>query len=383
MPRTARRLAAGVSAAVLAGVSGVVLTAAPIGAATVTESFEFTGEPETFTVPADVCEVTIDARGAEGGASTGDNNATGSGPGARVAGNGITGGLGARATATLPVTPGETLDVFVGGAGEPADGADGGAGGLPDGGPGGDAGVTPSAFDAGGPGASLGAWVGPPPPGPTVGGGGGGGSSSVQASGAGDRAVIAGGGGGTGGNSQSGGGGGGETGEPGGGLGGGGGTQTEGGAGGGNGTAGQSGLGGSGGDAFLAVPFRVWTGASIGFLGGVQEASFGGGGGGGGFFGGGGGSGTGALVTAEVGGPGKSVGFSVNGRVGSGGGGGGSGFTPDGTGMQTGVRSGDGLVTISYDDSGASCPAPTGPAAAPEAAPAPPAAVTVEPRLTG
>src|SRR5262245_29496595 len=52
-----------------------------------------------FVVPADVCEITVDAIGAEGGGVTGD------------------GGLGGEAVATVPVTPGESLQVRVGGRG--------------------------------------------------------------------------------------------------------------------------------------------------------------------------------------------------------------------------------------------------------------------------
>ncbi len=76
--------------------------ASPASAAADTETFSFTGTAQTFTVPAGVTEVTIDAYGAAGGPSEG-----GAAPG----------GLGGRATATIPVTPGEALAVYVGGLG--------------------------------------------------------------------------------------------------------------------------------------------------------------------------------------------------------------------------------------------------------------------------
>ncbi|HYF45630.1 MAG TPA: glycine-rich protein, partial [Acidimicrobiales bacterium] len=68
-----------------------------------TETFEFTGASEDFVVPADVCEVTIEAFGAQGGPGN-----AGEEP-----------GLGGSATASIAVTPGETLVVTVGGQGAP------------------------------------------------------------------------------------------------------------------------------------------------------------------------------------------------------------------------------------------------------------------------
>jgi len=93
----------GAAAAVMVG-GGWLLTAAPATAAPQTQQFDFTGAAQEFVVPANVCQVTIDAFGAEGG--DGESNDPGG-----------FGGLGGRATATLTVTPGETLQVNVGGAG--------------------------------------------------------------------------------------------------------------------------------------------------------------------------------------------------------------------------------------------------------------------------
>lgn len=56
-------------------------------------TFEFTGEPETYVVPAGISSITITASGAQGGAD---------------------GGLGATMEGTFSVTPGETLHIIVG-----------------------------------------------------------------------------------------------------------------------------------------------------------------------------------------------------------------------------------------------------------------------------
>src|SRR4029453_2812849 len=73
-------------------------------------NFNFTGGAQTFVVPAGVVSVTISATGA-----VGENGAGGAG------------GLGGRTTATVPVTPGASLTVLVGGPGA-AGGFNGGGG---------------------------------------------------------------------------------------------------------------------------------------------------------------------------------------------------------------------------------------------------------------
>jgi adhesin/invasin len=88
--------------AVLAGTSAVVVAMGAIPA--VADSISYTDPaagPQSFRVPAGVCAVTVDARGAQGGRS-GDSGDPA--PGGRV-------------VATVPVTPGETLLVNVGGRG--------------------------------------------------------------------------------------------------------------------------------------------------------------------------------------------------------------------------------------------------------------------------
>lgn len=69
------------------------------------KTFDFTGAPQTLSLPACATSITIDARGAAGGSA--DFNGTAIG----------VGGDGARTVATIAVAPGDTFSVFVGGAG--------------------------------------------------------------------------------------------------------------------------------------------------------------------------------------------------------------------------------------------------------------------------
>lgn len=245
------------------------------------QTFNYTNSTQTFVVPAGVTSIAVEAAGAQAGGGFG---------------SGLAGANGGTVTATIAVTPGESLRIFVGGAGETGHHFAGGAGGFNGGATGGGNGYP--------------------------GGGGGGGASDVRRASyaLADRLVVAGGGGGSGANNlgeaAAGGAGGGTTGATGaagatgsGGGSGGGGTPTAGGTagatGGGGGTAGSGGVGGSAG------------------------FGNGGGGGGGGYFGGGGGGGGGA----------------------GGGGGGGSSFA---TGGATGVshtqgnRAGHGRIVITW-----------------------------------
>ena len=122
----------------------VTIDATPHGTAT----FSYTGFEQTWEVPAGVTQVTIEAFGAQGGAA------------ANLVGD--PGGNGGAVTATISVTAGPLLAIFVGGAG-----GQGPAAGFNGGGDGGDG---------------------------VVGGGGGGGASDVRQNGI--RVVVAGGGGG-------------------------------------------------------------------------------------------------------------------------------------------------------------------------------------------
>lgn len=259
-----------------------------VAAAGGSQIFDFTGSSVNFTVPVGVTAVTIDAFGAQGG--QGANAASG---------NGV-GGPGGRVVATLPVTAGEVLTVFVGGQGGNASTGVAGTAGFNGGAAGGAQG------DAGG---------------------GGGGASDVRQGGTAlaNRIVVAGGGGGGGGSGNGGLGGRGgtltgETGAPSGAgpgtaVGGAGGAQSAGGAGGAGennpGSAGSLGLGGTGGNGGMS-----------------------GGGGGGGYYGGGGGGGGTNPPTS-----------------GAGGGGGGSSFTKTGAGgvaHTLGAKTGNGKVVIAW-----------------------------------
>lgn len=232
--------------------------------------------PQTYTVPADVTSITVKMWGGGGGGGSGGSAAAGG-----------AGGAGGYVLATYPVTPGETLDIYVGGAG---------GGGTRN----------------------------------TAGGGGGGGGYSSVYRGGSPLAIAAGGGGGGGGRNTSshtggaGGAGGGLTGVNGanaGGTititGGRGGTQSAGGAG---GTGSNVGLVGSslkGGDGADGVNGATDGSGTIGGLigggagGGVLSTTrAAGGGGGSGWFGGGGGAGGGSTSGTSAGGGGGGGGAS-------------------------------------------------------------------------
>ena len=280
---SARRQTAMRSRLALAFAAGVLCLALPSSAAAVTETFVYTGGAQSWVVPAGVSEATFTLYGAEGGSSSSGT---------------VAGGLGGSATATIAVTPGESLQVNVGGEGSDGvafqPGATGGFNG------GGDVSGCFGAANAGG----------------------GGGASDVRRDtdsdsvfGLSERLLVAGGGGSApdhGG--ATGGSGGGATGgdgatAPGGG---GGGTQTAGGAGGTGDLTG--GIDGQAGQLGLGAASIICTGA-----------------GGGGLYGGGSGA------------------FRLSPPPGAHGGGGGSGFTPGATGMANGVRAGDGEVVVSYE----------------------------------
>ncbi|MER6443950.1 Ig-like domain-containing protein [Streptomyces venezuelae] len=267
-------------------------------------TFDYTGAAQTFTVPGGVTRLSVDARGASGGAAAGNDNPGGAG------------GAGAEVGGTLTVTAGQTLQVNVGGAGGAGSDSAPGTGGFNGGGTGGS---SDSAY-----------------------GGGGGGASDVR-SGTLDlasRLVTAGGGGGGGATDELSGGGGGAGGRSGvNGTNGTGGANTTGGQGGGGATPTSPGTGGAGGtgtndNGGNGQPGVLGTGG-LGGTGRTGDAGgiTGGGGGGGGVYGGGGGGG-GGITDVE---------FS-----GAGGGGGGSSAGPAGSTFTTGANAGNGLVTISY-----------------------------------
>ena len=252
-------------------VATLAVLGAPALASATTETFDYTGGVQTWVVPQGVTSATFDLLGAEGGTA--------------VVPFFGTGGLGGRATATLSVTPGESIEIRVGGTGVAAGGFNGGgsAGGdIP--------------YPAGG-----------------------GGATDVRRGGStlNDRVLVAGGGGGSGGCSgvdgPSGGG-------AGGGLVGGDGTPL-------SGVTGCVDLAASGKGGTASAGGAAGTGAQAGTLGQGGGGAPGGalyrGGGGGGYYGGGGG--------------GEHSG-----------GGGGSGFGPTGTAFETGVRNGSGSASVTY-----------------------------------
>src|SRR5262245_28848046 len=326
--RVSVRRCARLGAVVALASAGVIVAigTGTAGAEPVSQEFEFTGAAQEYVVPAGVCSLTVDAFGAQGGdGSFGTDDA------------GI-GGEGGRATATIPVTPGETLAVYVGGQGEAGPEVIEQSVALADE-PQSDGDVGAQAFllaaqgGFNGGGDSL--WPfeyeenGSP-------GGGGGGASDVRQGGSAleQRVVVAGGGGGGGGEAE-------DEGEPGDGNGGGGGglEGEDGAESGGNTPGGGGGTQTAGGAAGSIDPSATDGELGQGGIGGAGlNDNDGGAGGGGGFYGGGGGAGD-----VETSGDG-------------GGGGGGSGFGPAGTTFETGNQFGDGLVIISYDPAAQVCP---------------------------
>jgi len=246
-----------------------------------TATFNFTGQVQEWVVPACVFEITVNARGAKGGGNQGGN--------------------GANVTGILNVTPGQVLQIRVGGIGAcPLGGWNGGGNSV-----------------AGSQGQACG----------------GGGATDLRFApyALGDRQIVAAGGGGPGGgnpNNPAGGGGGcmtGNNGTNGFGAGGGGGTQV---------------AGGNGGNGYLGNPSFGSPGVlGQGGNGGndTQPSNSDGGGGGGGFFGGGGGGG-------------DWIGFSFG--VSGGGGGGGSSLIPPGGTCLANNHNTNGILTITWTGGG-------------------------------
>jgi hypothetical protein len=257
---------AGIGIGALVAGSAVAVTATPASAAeTFSQTFEYTGEAQQFAVPDFVDVITITANGAQGG--------------------GGLGGFGGQAVVTVGVTPGEVLDVYVGGRGGFISGSTGGAGGFNGGGGGGNGGGLPGA--------------------------GGGGASDVRRGAT--KLVVAGGGGGQGSFFQ----------------------QVFGGFGGRIGTDGSNGFspaamgGQAGGKGGFGAGGGGRGGPGTGGTGGFGGSGDGGGGGGGGVTGGGGGAGVPCVVVIP-------------------GGGGGGGGSSSGDSFSTGVRVGHGQVVISW-----------------------------------
>lgn len=243
-----------------------------------TNTYGFTGSSEFFTVPACTDSLELEVGGAQGG--------------------GPTGGAGALINATIPVNPGDQIEIIVGGQG----GCGNNSGGFNGGG------TSYASYNP-----ANQAWDGC----------GGGGATTILVNGV--PVIIAGAGGGTGGGStastNNGGGDGGcasgEAGDNSFGDGGGGGTQT---------------AGGTGGTPWSNTP----PGGSNGSLNqggqGGQWDTASGGGGGGGYYGGGGGGNDGCCTNGN----------------GAGGGGGGSSLVPPNSGCIQGGNNGDGSVEMTF-----------------------------------
>ncbi|MBL7930747.1 MAG: T9SS type A sorting domain-containing protein [Bacteroidia bacterium] len=215
--------------------------------AQVTNTFTYTGAPQTFTVPPCVNALSVSIAGARGG--NGLNSSVGPG------------GFGGHIAAVISVTPGQVLNLYVGGMGANASPSVGAAGG----------------YNGGGAGGSQGSLYA---------GGGGGGASDIRISPytLSDRIIVAGGGGGGGTYTNT------SAGYERGGAGG----TANGGSGFGNNSNsnGNGGSGGgniSGGAGGFMSSFCTAQSGSLGLGGAANTCSNGGGGGGGGYYGGGGG----------------------------------------------------------------------------------------------
>jgi hypothetical protein len=321
------RVGALAAAVGLMGLAVGVASSSPAGAATQTVTFDdhlcaTGGGAQTWVVPAGVTSATFDVFGAQGGNGGGMVVTT------------APGGNGGETVATVAVTPGESIQVNVGCRGTDSPSNTAGAGGF-NGGADGGLGVN-------------------------AGGGGGGGASDVRQAGTAlaNRVVVAGGGGGGGGVLSAG-----AllaTGGTGGGANGGDGVSSD--LVSGAGTGGTPSVGGTRGGCQQPTCLGVDGSAGSGGAGGGSVAAANlsaGGGGGGGLFGGGGGGGD--TNNSEV--------------AGGGGGGGGSGF---GGTTTAGVRTGDGLVTITFDG-GATPTTPTESGSGTSAA----TPLTIAPHFTG
>jgi hypothetical protein len=309
--------------AVALAAGSILVTAAPpaLAQGRDTTTFVSTGAAQTWTVPAGVTEATFELLGAAGGRGIFNEPP----------------GFGGKAVATIDVTPGEVLQVMVGGKGfdrsSSGDSTVSGKGGFNGGGHGGV--WTPSDCEQ-----SVSNCV-------TYTGGGGGGATDIRRDddhnstySLAERLLVAGGGGGNHYTNDSGA-------VPAGDGGGGGGTEGltgidgfvnsglpgTNGAGGGGGQQGTGGAGGGEGAACTCTPDAAYTGGDDGVLGkGGDGGEFlgysadGGGGGGGGWYGGGGGG----------------AGFY------GAGGGGGSGHGPTGTVLTANVNNAPGNVKITF-----------------------------------
>lgn len=95
-------------------ISSLMLSAGTFLFSQTTVNYNYTGALQTFTVPACVNSITIDAKGAQGGLGTSSNQ----------------GGLGARIVGTCAVNPGDVITILVGQRGLTSGNSGGGGGGT-------------------------------------------------------------------------------------------------------------------------------------------------------------------------------------------------------------------------------------------------------------
>ena len=103
----------------------VILVSVNFLTAQTTQTFNYTGSQQTFTIPSCVSSISVDLRAAEGGNGLHANNSIMS-----------LGGTGGRLQCDFPVSPGNVLYIYVGGAGGVGT-SGGGLGGYNGGGQGG------------------------------------------------------------------------------------------------------------------------------------------------------------------------------------------------------------------------------------------------------
>jgi titin len=174
-PRVSRRVAHATAAVLVVLSTLTPLVGLASASTTLSQTFNYTGSTQTFTVPDGVTSLTVTLTGGQGGRGGGDSQ-----------GSPTPGGYRGVVTGTIDVTPGQVLTVAVGGGGGTGTSSQGSA-------PGGSAGQNPLAGYDGAVGGVAG------PAGSSGGGGGSGAATVLRVDGV---DIVAGGAGGNGGNGQ-------------------------------------------------------------------------------------------------------------------------------------------------------------------------------------
>lgn len=174
-PRVSRRVAHAAAAVLVVLSTLTPLVGLASASTTLSQTFNYTGSTQTFTVPDGVTSLTVTLTGGQGGRGGGDSQ-----------GSPTPGGYRGVVTGTIDVTPGQELTVAVGGGGGTGTSSQGSA-------PGGSAGQNPLAGYDGAVGGVAG------PAGSSGGGGGSGAATVLRIDGV---DIVAGGAGGNGGNGQ-------------------------------------------------------------------------------------------------------------------------------------------------------------------------------------